>query len=213
MAECGQVRAYLVGAARLRLGQDEGDGPVVGEDAVGSMRRLAIRIGDDQPPVRWVARERQRNLASRGHGYAVSHGEIPFADAALLELADQATPAALGPGEQDDAGSVAVQPVEEAGPRAAVGVFPGGEGVEKCAVRVLVSGVDDDPRRFVHGENVVIFVEDRRLPGRDVMERLLALLAGIRRAGNRHGGMRFHVSSEDEPEGRGGGIGPTTCEL
>lgn len=103
---------------------------------------------------------------------AVDEGEVAFVDAAVFELVAEFPVGLVLLGEDDAAGGVAVEAMDDAGPgeffadggeraaeRAGVLEVPG-EGVDERAGEVRACGVDDDVGLLVEDDEVLVLEED-----------------------------------------------------
>src|ERR1700754_508903 len=113
-------------------------------------------------------RARPRDRPAAGGRAALHEGEVLAGDLAGAQRGLQARVRVLVAGEHEQAGRVAVQAVHDAG---AFGVVPARdaarEGLHERALGVAVARVDDDTRRLVDHEQVLVLVGDREARGLD----------------------------------------------
>ncbi len=95
---------------------------------------------------------------------AVDEGEVDFAGEAVFELFGDAPVCGVGFGDDEDAGGVSVESVDNAGSEGGADVGEGlavvDEAVDEGAAAVAACGVDDEVGLFVDGEEVFVFVDD-----------------------------------------------------
>lgn len=165
-----EVDADLVGASGVEVAEDEGGdgGWVGGEDAVVGDGGFACGRGDDGHflAVDGVAADVGEDGVFFGFRDAEGDGEVEFFHGGSLgELADEGLVSGVGFGDDEAAGGVFVEAVDDAGSFDAAdsgefSVAVEEEGVDEGAIGVAGGGVDDHAVGFVDDDDVVIFVED-----------------------------------------------------
>ena len=128
-------------------------------------------------------------------------------------------------GYDEQARGVAVEPVDDSGPVLVPAGGPAGEAVDERPGRVAGAWMNDDARRLVHDEQVLVLVGDAELDvlGLDLPRRLrrkldLKLLPALEAVALRAcPAVHAHVAALDEPFGRGaradlGQLGEITVE-
>jgi len=107
--------------------------------------------------------------ALRGRGDAGGEGEVFLVDAAVLEIAAELVVGVWRFGDDEEAGGVFVEAVEEAEVAAGAevleefaeeAIFEGEEAVEKGIGGVALAGLRDEAGGFVDDEEVGVFVKD-----------------------------------------------------
>ena len=176
-----EVDADLVGAAGVEMAEDErGEGGGVGgEDfVIGDGGLAAGRIDDGHfLAVHGVAADVGEDAVLRGLRDALGDGEVEFFHGPAGELADERLVGDVRLGDDDAAGGVLIQPVDDAG---ALDAADAGElalammqqGIDQRAVGISRCRMDDHAGALVEDDQIVILEEDfQREVLRGVVER------------------------------------------
>ncbi len=170
VSEVHAVDADLVGASGFGGEFEEGVAAEAFFDGVDGLGGFAGGVGADGVFFADFGVDAEGSVDEVGVevGFTVDEGEVGFADGASFELAGDAPMGFIGFGDEDEAGGVAIEAVDDAG---APGVGAGGEGgvgilgvvdegVDEGAGPVSAGGVNDEVGLFIDGEEGVIFVDD-----------------------------------------------------
>ncbi len=164
-----EVDADLMGAAGVEVAEDEGGvgGGVGGEDlVVGDGGFAAWGIDDGHfLAVDGVSADVGEDGVGWGFGDSVGDAEVEFFHGASGELCGEGLVGGVGFGDDEAAGGVFVEAVDDAGSfdAADAGELAAAvveEGVDEGAIGVSGGGVDDDAGVFVEDEEVFVFEED-----------------------------------------------------
>ena len=166
----GEVHADLVGASRPEGGldqrqRDRAREPV--DDPIARERRPARpgRPHRHPEPVAGIAADGGLDHARRVRQPALHERQVATLDGPRLQLAGERQVRAIGLGDREEPGGAPVQPVDDAGapgapdarePRAAVREQRMDEGPRP----VPRAGVDDEPHRLVHDQELGVLVDD-----------------------------------------------------
>ena len=170
VADVGAVDAELVGAAGFGLEFEEGVAFEAFLDDVDGLGGFSGGIGADGVAFAVLGVDAEGGVDEVGveFEFAVDEGHIGFFDGAAFELAGEPPVGFVGFGDEDKAGGVAVEAVDDAGApgvgadgKGGMGLFGVVEqGVDERPGPVAAGGVDDQAGLFVEGEELFVFVND-----------------------------------------------------
>lgn len=167
MAKVGEMHADLMGAACVGTAEEEGSlGGLVQETIVGE--GWAAGAGEDGHffALRGVTADRAFAAALGVTESAVDDGEVVFFDSAGSELGSEEGMGVVVPSDEEKAGGVGIETMDDAG---TIGAGPGGEGLRAVAgeeelgegaAKMARGRVDDEAGRFVEDDEVVVLVEE-----------------------------------------------------
>ena len=164
MADVGHVHADLVGAAGFQFAED-GSGLGIGagsqQSVVGAGRLAGRRLHDSHAQtVAFVTADVALDGAL-GRRLAAGDGQVASSHLPAGQLGGQAGKGAFAAGADQQAAGVAVQPVDDAGPRQPGGLRVGmKQAVHEGVAPVSGGGMGDEPGRLVDDGDVGVLMDD-----------------------------------------------------
>jgi hypothetical protein len=163
-ADGGEVDADLVGAAGLGMDEEERAFAVIPEEFVFGARFATPRDDGHACAVAGMARDGGLDNGMGAFGDAVADGDVGLVDVTFREGGAEMGLGSGGLGEEEHAGGVLVEAVDDAGVLGFEGAGEGGVVLQEPGGDggggVAGGAVDGDARRLVDDEEGFVFVED-----------------------------------------------------
>src|SRR5947209_13444478 len=168
MTDGGQVDTYLMGPTGLQPALQERGGHRVGIPLEDLVARSGCPSTSGDRHARWLA-DRAANgsvddTATLGH-LAQHEGEVAPLDVAPLHLSGEVDQGLGGVGDDHQSGRALVETVHDAGPGGVAHARPLREArqqtVHECAFALSGAGMNDEPGRLVHDDDVGVVIDDR----------------------------------------------------